>query len=75
MKSNPIVPLLKDVVRNGLGMDCASKGEIREALRMGVKPEDIVYSNSVKEEKDLKYAFKKNVEKKMGGINLCMHNL
>jgi len=37
----------------GVGFDCASKTEIKMALELGTKPEDIVYSNSVKLEKDL----------------------
>jgi len=61
MKSNPIEPLISDIAKNGLGFDCASKFEIKTALDLGTKPEHIVFSNSVKEEKDLEYALQNNV--------------
>lgn len=61
IKSNPIQPLLTDVVSSELGLDCASKGEIKRGLDLGVNPQDIVYSNSIKEDKDLKFALKKKV--------------
>lgn len=61
MKSNPITPLIQDVVNSDLGLDCASKGEIQRALNFGVSGSEIVYSNSIKEERDLKYALKKNI--------------
>lgn len=61
IKSNPIQPLLTDVVSSELGLDCASKGEIQRAFNLGVSPKEIVYSNSIKEEKDLKWALKKKV--------------
>lgn len=61
IKSNPIMPLVQDVANSNLGFDCASKGEIQKALNLGVFPNNIVYSNSIKEEKDLKYAMKNEV--------------
>ena len=61
MKSNPIMPLIQDVARSNLGFDCASKGEIQKALNLGIFPNNIVYSNSIKEEKDIKFAMKNEV--------------
>lgn len=61
IKSNPIMPLIQDVARSNLGFDCASKGEIQKAINLGVFPNNIVYSNSIKEEKDLKFAMKNEV--------------
>jgi ornithine decarboxylase len=48
-------------MRNGTGFDCASEKEIKIALRLGAKPSDIVYSNSIKNERDLIYADRKKV--------------
>jgi diaminopimelate decarboxylase len=56
IKSNPINPLLTDLVNRGAGLDCASKAEIKKALSVGAKPDEIVYSNPIKEPKDINYA-------------------
>ena len=61
MKSNPIMPLIQDVAKLNLGFDCASKGEIQKALNLGIFPNNIVYSNSIKEERDIKFAMKNEV--------------
>lgn len=37
-------------------MDCASKEEIKSSLQAGVTLDDIVYSNPIKNEKDLQWA-------------------
>ena len=37
-------------------MDCASKTEIEQALSVGISSKDIVYSNPIKDENDLKWA-------------------
>lgn len=42
-------------------MDCASKAEIQLALSMGLAPHEIVYSNPVKEDKDIQWAARKGV--------------
>lgn len=46
----------------GVGFDCASKNEIRMALKLGATNKDIVYSNSIKNENDIIYANKKKVK-------------
>lgn len=61
LKSNPIEPLVKDLTSNGAGLDVASQGEIRKGLEMGVSPSNMIYSNPIKEEKDILYAAKNNV--------------
>jgi len=35
IKSNPIQPLLTDMLANQAGFDCASKGEIKTVLKLG----------------------------------------
>ena len=62
MKSNPIKPLTKEISKTeGMGFDCASQGEIKTALKLGTKPENIVYSNPIKVEGDIHYAKSQNV--------------
>jgi len=53
--------LIHDVVESDCGLDCASSKEIQIALDNGISPTDIVYSNSVKEEKDISFAAESNV--------------
>ncbi len=48
--------LIKDFANQGAGMDCASKEEIKSSLQAGVSLDNIVYSNPIKNEKDLKWA-------------------
>lgn len=63
IKSNPIQPLLNDLSNfENVGFDCASKTEIKMALELGTKSKDIVYSNSIKIERDLQYANKKGIQ-------------
>lgn len=61
VKSNPHHEIVRDVFKFGGGADCASRSEIKQALETGFKPKDIVYSNSVKEEKDLAFAKKNKI--------------
>ncbi|CAD8150165.1 unnamed protein product [Paramecium octaurelia] len=62
-KSNPIEYILKDIINGPYGtFDCASKGEIQTVINYGVPASKIVYSNPVKEEKDIYYAKSIGVE-------------
>ncbi len=54
--------LIKDLARNGAGMDCASRAEIESSLEAGITLDNIVYSNPVKIEKDLIWAEKTGVK-------------
>lgn len=56
LKSNPIDPLVEDLCSNGAGLDVASQGEIKKGLEMGISASNMIYSNPVKEEKDILYA-------------------
>jgi len=56
IKSNPLNCLVKELAGQGAGLDCASRAEIQQALDCGLTPADIVYSNPVKDENDLKWA-------------------
>ncbi|KAL4450285.1 hypothetical protein ABPG74_008991 [Tetrahymena malaccensis] len=61
LKSNPIDPLVEDLCSNGAGLDVASQGEIKKGLEMGISASNMIYSNPVKEEKDILYAAQNNV--------------
>lgn len=61
IKSNPIPLLCKELAAKGSGMDCASKTEIKQALSAGLSAADIVYSNPIKDETDLKWAYKHGI--------------
>jgi len=62
IKSNPISLLCKELAAGGAGMDCASRNEIQQALNVGLSPADIVYSNPIKDEQDLKWASENNIQ-------------
>jgi len=62
VKSNPIDGIMEIMMKHGLGFDCASEMEIEKALSMGADPNDIVYSNSIKNEPDIVYADKMGVK-------------
>jgi len=53
--------LIGDLTAQGAGLDVASATEIKTALECGVTPADIVYSNSIKEDKDIIFAAKNNI--------------
>lgn len=62
VKSNPIEHLIKDVhASNVCGFDCASKNEIKSVLKLGTNPADVIFSNSIKIESDIEYAYRKGV--------------
>lgn len=61
LKSNPIDPLVRDLTQNGANLDVASKGEIMKGFELGVDATRMIYSNPVKEEKDIMFAAKNNV--------------
>ena len=53
LKANSSVELLKIFVRLGAGADIVSGGELKQALRAGFKPEDIVFSGVGKTDDEL----------------------
>lgn len=56
IKCNPDKTMLKTMIAEGLGFDCASKKEIETALSLGCKPSDIVFAHPVKKLDYLRYA-------------------
>lgn len=61
IKCNPDVEILKTMIHNGLGFDCASKREIETVLSLGARPEDVGFFHPVKSPKDLLYAYNNRV--------------
>ncbi len=53
LKANSSVELLKIFVRLGAGADIVSGGELKQAVRAGFKPEDIVFSGVGKTDDEL----------------------
>jgi len=53
-KANPMSAILKVFRNNGFGIDVASKGEIDQVLRSGIKPQNILSTGPSKSKKYLK---------------------
>jgi len=63
MKCNPDPILVQLLANQGAGFDCASAAEIEQALSTGVKPEDIIFANPIKNAQSLQYAASVGVNK------------
>lgn len=58
MKANSNLSLLQMLARLDSGFDCVSIGEVKRALRVGVKPYKIIFSGVGKNEEELEQALK-----------------
>ncbi|EAH5217748.1 diaminopimelate decarboxylase [Campylobacter upsaliensis] len=58
MKANSNLSLLQMLARLDSGFDCVSIGEVKRALRVGVKPYKIIFSGVGKSEEELEQALK-----------------
>jgi len=56
VKSNPHNSVVSRLIDLGASFDCASKGEIKQVLDLGGKPESIIFANPIKFPEDLRYA-------------------
>ncbi|XP_068193198.1 ornithine decarboxylase-like isoform X2 [Antennarius striatus] len=56
VKCNSTPAVLKMLRALGTGFDCASKGEIKLALSLGVTPDKIIYAHTIKPPSHIKYA-------------------
>lgn len=63
IKCNPDEMLLRVLAGKGTGFDCASGEEMAACLKIGVKPEDIIFANPIKNIQDLKFAARHGVKK------------
>jgi len=61
VKCNPDPNVIKTFAELGLGFDVASRAEMEAVLGLGVKPERIVFSHTVKRIEDLEFARSKGV--------------
>lgn len=61
MKANPHIEILKLLAEKGSNFDIASVYELDIVLSLGVSPEKISYGNTIKKEKDIKYAYEKGI--------------
>ncbi|MFI1996227.1 GNAT family N-acetyltransferase [Actinoplanes sp. NPDC020271] len=58
MKACPVDDVLTGLADLGSGFDAASPGEIRQALRTGVRPRRVHYGNTVKSDDDIAAAYR-----------------
>lgn len=61
IKANPHIEILKLLSTKGSCFDIASIYELDRVLSIGVSPERISYGNTIKKEKDIKYAYQKGI--------------
>ena len=61
VKSNSNVNLLKEIRKLGCGADVVSIGELKIALKAGIKPSNIVFSGVGKTTNEIKYAIEKKI--------------
>jgi len=61
MKANVNEPILKLIQKNGFGADCVSGNEIKRALSVGFKPEEIVFAGVGKSDEEIEYALEQNI--------------
>ena len=55
-KTNPNPHVLKTLIKNDCGIDAASAGEVRLAVKHGLTPDKITYSAPGKTDEDIRYA-------------------
>lgn len=61
IKANPHPKIIKTFIRLGCGFDVASAREMRLVLRLGAKPEKIIFANTIKSVEDIIAARKARV--------------
>ena len=61
IKANSNLSILKELNKSNLGADVVSIGELKLALKAGVKPDKIVFSGVGKTDKEIKFAIQKGI--------------
>ncbi len=61
IKANSNLSILKELKTNNLGADVVSIGELKLALKAGIKPKKIVFSGVGKTDKEIKFAIQKSI--------------
>lgn len=62
VKCNDDVNVIKLLAYLGAGFDCASKGEIKKVMDLGVSPDRIIFANPCKQSSYIRYANEVGVE-------------
>jgi len=62
IKANPNPDIVKHFVKLGTGFDVASGNEMGEVLRLGAKPHQIIFANTIKSVPDIQLAHKSHVK-------------
>jgi ornithine decarboxylase len=62
IKANPHPEIIKTFVELGSGFDVASGTEIEWVLKAGAAPRKIIFANTIKTEKDLRFAHLNNIK-------------
>ncbi|XP_061099620.1 ornithine decarboxylase 1-like [Conger conger] len=63
VKCNASRPIVRTLAALGTGFDCASKYEMHLMMSLGVDPSRIIYSNTIKQPSNLKYATAHGIQK------------
>lgn len=61
LKANVNEKILGLIKRSGLGADCVSGNEVKQAIRCGFKPESIAFAGVGKTDEEITYALRKNI--------------
>ena len=61
IKANPIDEVVEELRDLGSCFDLASKYELEQVLRLGVKPDRLSFGNTIKKEKDIAYFYEKGI--------------
>ncbi len=61
LKANPNPILLQLIQKEGLGADCVSGNEVKQAIKCGFKTSDIVFAGVGKSDHEINYALKHNI--------------
>lgn len=62
VKCNPDTEMLKLMLRNDINFDCASKHEMKKALKLGARPDALGFFHPVKNARDLAFAARSGIE-------------
>jgi diaminopimelate decarboxylase len=60
-KANPLLSILKFAKGQGAGCECASLGELKQAVHAGFAPDKIVFDSPVKTREELQFALDQKV--------------
>lgn len=55
--------VFKQIIKNGCGFDVASNTEFNKVIKLGAKPEQLIFANPVKEEFQLEQAKARKIKK------------